>query len=127
MQLAYTILYVPDVRRAVAFYEQAFGLQRGFVDEEGGDFATLNTCSTALSFCSLALLEKLGKTPGRPDPSKPCFEIAFTTDDVPAAVERAVAAGATLLQAPEVMPWGQTVAYVSDPEGFWVELCTAMG
>ena len=32
-----------------------------------------------------------------------------------------------MLQVPEIMPWGQTVAYVSDPEGFWVELCTAMG
>ena len=44
-----------------------------------------------------------------------------------AAVTRAVQAGATLVQAPEAMPWGQTVAYVADPDGFLVELCTPMG
>ena len=28
------------------------------------------------------------------------------------------------LQAPQDTPWGQTVAYVLDLNGFWVELCT---
>ncbi|MDR7307276.1 hypothetical protein J2X15_002563 [Rhodoferax saidenbachensis] len=27
----------------------------------------------------------------------------------------------------EVMPWGQTIAYVADSNGFLVELCTPMG
>ena len=31
MKFAYTILYVPDVVRAIEFYERAFGFQRGFV------------------------------------------------------------------------------------------------
>lgn len=35
MKLAYTILYVPDVVRAIEFYERAFGFQRGFVHESG--------------------------------------------------------------------------------------------
>ena len=35
--------------------------------------------------------------------------------------------GARLVQAPEAMPWGQTVAYVADLEGFLVELCTPVG
>ena len=126
MQLGYTILYVPDVRRSVAFYEQAFGLQAAFVDESG-DFATLATGATALSFCSRSLLERLGKTPGRPDRAQPCFEIALTTEDVPAALARALGAGAALIQPPEQMSWGQTVAYVADPDGFWIELCTPMG
>ncbi|GLS14968.1 MULTISPECIES: VOC family protein [Hydrogenophaga] len=126
MQLGYTILYVPDVRRSVAFYGQAFGLAPSFVDE-AGDFATLATGSTALAFCAHSLLASQGKTPGAPDRMRPCFEIALTTEDVPAALERAVSAGAQLIQAPEEMPWGQTVAYVADPDGFWVELCTPMG
>lgn len=126
MQLGYTILYVDDVRAAVDFYGRAFGLAPRFV-HEGGDFGELDTGSTALAFCANSLLRQLGKTPAAPDPERPCSEIAFTTADVPAATERAVAAGATLLQAPEQMPWGQTVAYVRDPFGFWVELCTPMG
>lgn len=126
MQLGYTILYVPDVRRSVAFYEQAFGLKPAFVDD-GGDFAAMATGTTALSFCALSLLEQQGKTPGRPDRARPCFEIALTTDDVQAALDQALAAGAALVQPPEVMPWGQTVAYLADPDGFWVELCTPVG
>ena len=45
---------------------------------------------------------------------------------VPAAVERAVAAGARLVQGAEQMPWGQTVAYVADINDALVELCTPM-
>jgi predicted enzyme related to lactoylglutathione lyase len=123
MQLSYTILYVNDVRASVDFYQRAFGLAAGFVDE-AGDFATLATGGTALSFCAVSLLEKQGKHAGRPDPQRPCFEIAFTTTDVDGALAQAVAAGAKLIQEPQRMPWGQTVAYVADPEGFWVELCT---
>ena len=126
MQLGYTILYVPDVRRSVAFYQQAFGLQPAFVDE-AGDFATMATGATALSFCAVSLLEQQGKTPGRPDRERPCFEIALTTTDVDAALDKALAAGAQLVQPVQQMPWGQTVAYVADPDGFWVELCTPMG
>ena len=55
------------------------------------------------------------------------MEIGFTVADVPAAYERAVAAGARPMAAPLTKPWGQTVAYVRCPDGTLVELCTAMG
>lgn len=64
--------------------------------------------------------------PQTADVKAPSFEIAFTTDDVAAAVVRAVAAGAPLMQPPEQMPWGQTVAYVADLDRFLVEICTPM-
>ncbi|HEX5784687.1 MAG TPA: VOC family protein [Burkholderiaceae bacterium] len=126
MKLGYTILYVPDVRASLRFYEQAFGLATKFL-HEGGDFGELDTGGTSLAFCSLNLLQQMGKTPGRADVARPVSEVALVTADVPAAFARAVAAGATPLQAPEDMPWGQTVAYVADPDGFWVELCTPVG
>lgn len=125
MQFAYTILYVHDVTASLAFYEAAFGWPRQLL-HESGDWGELATGSTTLAFCSRRLLEQMGKHPQRPDASAPCFEVAFTTHDVQAALDRAMQAGATLLQAPEQMPWGQTVAYVSDPEGFWIEICTPM-
>ncbi len=126
MKLGYTILYVPDVRASLRFYEQAFGLATKFL-HEGGDFGELDTGGTSLAFCSLNLLQQMGKTPGRADVARPVSEVALVTADVPAAFARAVTAGATPLQAPEDMPWGQTVAYVADPDGFWVELCTPVG
>lgn len=126
MKLGYTILYVEDVAGSLAFYERAFDLRTVFLDE-GGDFGQLDTGDTALAFCSRRLLRTLGKHPAAPDRNAPCFEIAFTTDDVPAAYARAVAAGAIPIQAPETVPWGQIVAYVADPNDFLVEICTPVG
>lgn len=50
MKFAYTIIYVQDVAASLAFFERAFGLQRGFVSP-GGEFGTLATVETSLSFC----------------------------------------------------------------------------
>jgi lactoylglutathione lyase len=126
MQFAYTIVYVEDVPATIAFYEAAFGLTRRFV-HEAGDYGELDTGATALAFSSLRLMRELGKNPQRASASAPSFEVAFTTADVPAAVQRAVAAGARLVQAPERMPWGQTIAYVADRNDALVELCTPVG
>lgn len=123
MQLAYTILYVDDVRRSVAFYERAFGLSPRFV-HDSGDYGEMETGSTALAFSSRALMRQLGKHPQQARSDAPCFEVAFTTADVSQALERAVSAGAILVQSPQQMPWGQTLAYVADLDGFLVEICT---
>ena len=127
MKFGYTILYVENVKNTLAFYEAAFGFKTRFFDAEGEDFGELETGATALAFCSRDLLRKMDKKPTPPDPHAPCSEIALTTDDVPAALARALAAGATLMQDVERMSWGQTIAYVADPNGFLVELCTPMG
>ncbi len=126
MKLGYTILYVGNVQRSLDFYTKAFGFSIKFLHESGG-YGELDTGATTLSFSSRQLMTELGKKPQPADPKAPCFEIALTTDDVAAAVARAVAAGATLVQEPHDMPWGQTVAYVSDLDGFLVEICTPMG
>ena len=43
------------------------------------------------------------------------------------AWHRALEAGAVKVTSPQVKPWGQTVAYVRDPEGMLVEICTPVG
>jgi len=126
MKLGYAILYVDDVPATLAFYEAAFGQATRFLHESGG-YGELETGATALAFASRTMLAELGKRTQAPDAAAPSFEIAFTTDDVPAAVRRALAAGATMVQDAQAMPWGQTLAYVSDANGFRVELCTPMG
>lgn len=123
MILRYTILYVGDVAAALAFYERAFGLKRGFL-HDSGDYGELATGATKLAFSSTALMRQLGKAPGRPSPAAPVFEIAFETGDVAAVFARAVAAGAAPVQAPCEEPWGQTTAYVSDADGYLVEICS---
>lgn len=126
MIFRYTILYVEDVAATLDFYGRAFGLPTGFL-HESGDYGELVTGGTKLAFSSRALMRELGKDPVPPQPKAPVFEIALETDDVEAALDRALAAGAQLVQAPRHEPWGQTTAYVTDPEGYLVEICTAMG
>ncbi len=123
MQFGYTILYVDDVASTLDFYVKAFGLPTRYV-HESGSYGELETGATALAFVSHSLLRQIGKTPQAPALDKPTSEIALVTEDVAAATERALAAGAKLVSEPQQMPWGQTIAYVGDLNGFLVELCT---
>jgi lactoylglutathione lyase len=123
MQFGYTILYVDDVASTLDFYGKAFGLATRYT-HESGSYGELETGATALAFVSHALLRQIGKTPQAPTLDKPTSEIALVTDDVAAAVQRAIDAGATLVQEATEMPWGQTIAYVGDRNGFLVEICT---
>lgn len=129
MKLGWVIYYVEDVAATLAFYEKAFGFQRGMLSE-GGEFGTLQTGGTELAFCAESFLEAEGdmvfELMRRDRPLLP-FEIAFTTKDVEGAYLKAVAAGATPLIAPKAKPWGQVVSYVRDLNGFHIEICSPMG
>lgn len=126
MKFKYTILYVESVGNSLDFYQSAFGLKPRIL-HESGDYGELDTGATTLSFSSRALMKQLGKSPARAEAAAPVFEIAFETGDVPAALEKAMAAGAKLVQKTEQMPWGQTTACVSDPDDYLVEICTPVG
>ncbi len=126
MQFSYTILYVEDVAATLAFYEKTFGFKQKML-HESGDYGELDTGATTISFSSLRLMQEIGKNPHPPVMDAPSFEIAFTVNNVPEALTKAVNAGAKLVQKPEQMPWGQTTAYVTDINGFLVELCTPIG
>ena len=128
MKLGYTIVYVPDVARAVAFYQAAFGLVCRFQTPEG-DYAEMETGATTLSFAAETLAASHGFDflPNRPDVLPAGIEICLITPDVAAAHARAVAAGAVNLALPKAKPWGQMVSYVRDPNGVLVELATPMG
>jgi lactoylglutathione lyase len=53
------------------------------------------------------------------------FELFVYVDDVDRSVEDVRAAGAAVLRDPADMPWGERVAYVSDPDGNPVALAQA--
>ena len=131
MNFAYTIVYVPDVAASLAFFERAFGLKPRFLHESGA-YGEVDTGAggTTLAFVDHATARDSVQhdyVAAHASPQPLGMEIGFTVADVPAAYERAVAAGARALAAPVTKPWGQTVAYVRCPDGTLVELCTAMG
>ena len=128
IKFSYTILYVRDVTSTITFYEQAFGFERKFVTPDN-DYAELVTGATSLAFASVDLAKSnLSKGFIESSAEKQPFgmEIGFVTDDVENTVYNALKAGATLVEKPKTKPWGQMVAYVSDPDGFLIEICTAI-
>lgn len=129
MQFRWAIVYVRDVEASVAFYERAFGVGLRFA-APGGEYAELETGDTALGLASNAMAATNFAPPIRQnDPALPPagYEIGFEVDDVAAAYAHAVEAGATPLAEPVEKPWGQTVAYVRDPDGIIVELGSPTG
>ena len=129
IKFAYTILYVSDVEKSVAFYEKTFLFTTKFISPDS-TYAELITGETTLSFAHKSLA-----TSNIPEgfqesslSTKPfAIEIGFTTDEVEALVKQSIEAGATLVAQPKQKPWGQIVAYVRDIDGFLIELCTPMG
>jgi catechol 2,3-dioxygenase-like lactoylglutathione lyase family enzyme len=130
LSLGYVILYVKDVSASLAFYEKAFGLARRFFhDDNGKAYGELETGAARLAFATVALAEEHLKqeiTAAAPNKPPLGFEIALVTAKVPELFAQAVKAGAVPVGEPTTKPWGQTVAYVRDNNGFLVELCTPM-
>ena len=129
--LGYVIVYVADVRSSLDFYRAAFGLVERFITPEG-DYGELDTGTTILAFAAADLARSNldpagGFSPLDPTGPPPGISITLVTDDVGATVASALAAGARPYVEPVVKPWGQTVAYVLDPDGALVEIATPVG
>lgn len=128
VKFGYTILYVSDVTKSIQFYEKAFGLERKFITPQH-DYAELITGETTLSFASRELADS-----NLPEgfieanlQAKPFgIEVGFVTDEIEEVLEKAITAGATVVSPLTSKPWGQQVVYLRDPDGFLIELCTAV-
>jgi len=125
MRLGYIIVYVPDVVEAVTFYEHAFGLVRRFV-HDSGQYGEMETGATALAFAAEEFVSSSGHgfRRNRPEDTAAGAEVALVAVNVAESFRRAVAAGASPVVEPVQKPWGQTVSYVRDRNGFLVEICS---
>jgi len=129
IKFGYTIFYVTDVTKSIEFYEQAFGFTRKFITPEG-DYGEMLTGETTISFASTEFANSNlegGFIQSEINNQPFGIEIGLLTPDVSNAITKAIAAGAKLISEPTQKPWGQTVAYIRDINGFLVEICTPMG
>ena len=94
MHFGYTIVYVPDVEAAVAFYENAFGFRKRF-NADDWDYAELESGDTTLAFAAEKMADLLGFsiTPNRADGTAAGIELAFVTEDEAEHFRRATDAG----------------------------------
>jgi lactoylglutathione lyase len=115
------VVYVDDVQASSAFYQSAFGLSVRFMTPEG-DYAELETGSTALALCNRALGRE--STGLALDSRYPMSNITLVVEDVATLWQQAIESGARPQKPPATKPWGQVTAYVLDPDGHLVELAT---
>lgn len=111
----FPIITCSDVRAALRFYREHLGFQPTyrFPDEGEALFVALTLDGAALGLTSSDFEPLHGRSPGA---SSSGFELCVTTDDVDAAVESLGAAGVPIPVAPTDQPWGERVAYVTDPD-----------
>jgi predicted enzyme related to lactoylglutathione lyase len=122
--IAFTKLVVHDLEGLAAFYAQVYGLHavnrvRGErIGPEEIDEIMLSAHPKA-PFGSLVLLKYLGRGPS---PNGELI-LGFTTDDLPALLERVEAAGGGVTAPIREMPELKLrVAFATDPEGHLAEL-----
>ena len=126
VKLGYTILYVSDVTKSVEFYDCAFGFLRKFITPEN-DYAELLSGETTISFVSLELANsnlKKGFLTSKQNEKPFGIELALVTENVQETIDKALQCGAIIEENPIEKPWGQTVGYIRDIDGFLLEICT---
>jgi len=129
IRFGYTIIYVSSVEEALDFYKRAFGFETKMI-LDSKEWGELDTGDTTLAFAAhemgrINLDDKYQKADINELPFG--IELSFITDNVQAAFDKAVAAGAVPIREPSEKPWGQTVSYVRSIDGTVIEIATQVG
>lgn len=124
MRFSFTFLWVPDVEKAMAFYEEAFGLPVR-VPPQGGEWGLLGDPGHPLGFEAHRIAPQRARgafdeayVRGRPAG----FYLVHDVPELEPAFARAVRAGCTVLSGPELTHVQNHVAWVVDPHGIVIEL-----
>jgi len=123
---AYTILYVKDVPKTLEFYMKAFGFEQKILTPEN-DYGEIVSGPTTLAFANLELGRsnfKKGFIESDLEHKPFGIELAFSTLEVDKLIKKSIDHGAVLLEPSVLKPWGQTVGYVRDINGFIIEICS---
>ncbi|WP_107839892.1 VOC family protein [Metasolibacillus meyeri] len=124
LAMKYVILYVNDFEKTLHFYQHILGLP---VKMQQGTYVEFDTGATTLSINTRgSVREEIGLDVPEALSASQTFEIGFVVADVAATIETLRVQGVTVVKEPVMKPWGQTVAYVADPDGHYIEICTAI-
>lgn len=124
LTMKYVILYVNNFEETIHFYRDILGLP---VKMQQGTYVEFDTGATILSINTRdSVREEIGLDVPNVLSDAQTFEIGFVVDDVQATIETLRTQEVTVVKEPVVKPWGQTVAYVADPDGHYIEICTSV-
>ena len=114
---------VSDLARAEKFYTEIFGLERTFSFPPEGEPMEVGLAFPGQPGGMTLLLARLNDDP-LPDEKSSYGRIVFNTDDARGLADRMIEAGSTLLS--DVgPPGGPIILFLSDPDGYQVELFQA--
>ncbi|AUX45183.1 glyoxalase/bleomycin resistance protein/dioxygenase [Sorangium cellulosum] len=119
----FPMLSTESLGRALDFYEGLLGGVQTFRFPEQGppSFVALRLGESELGLGAIGSGPALHGQPLRPAQGHR-IELCVYVDDVDATVERLRAAAVPVVLEPVDQPWGERVAYVSDPDGNLVML-----
>lgn len=115
--LTHIHLAVRDLQSSLAFYKTVFGMEERFWDGPGMVFLNTPGSKDTITLRQAGLDETIGPAGG-------IGHFGFRLDKeqrLDAAVQAIIAAGGTLLERGEHGP-GDQYAYVTDPDGYVIEL-----
>jgi lactoylglutathione lyase len=108
-------LFVEDLDRAKAFYQDVFGLKPVYEDKESAVFRFQNTGINLLKVGAARELVEPAAVAGPEAGARLVFTIGV--DDVDAVCAELAGRGVTLLNGPLNRPWGIRTASFTDPGG----------
>jgi lactoylglutathione lyase len=115
-------LFVEDVVRSTAFYQDIFDLKPAYGDDTGAMFRLANT---------LLFVTKSSEAPNMIAPlavgapgNGPRHVFAIIVDDVDAVCAELTGKGVALVNDPEDRSWGMRTANFQDPDGYVWEIAT---
>jgi lactoylglutathione lyase len=116
MGRVFPVVYVRDVSAALRFYRDLLGFEEQYRFPPNGDavYVGLRHDGHDLGVVHESSPQQLI---GRSIGEGPRFELFVYVEDVDASVDGLRGADVPVLRDPEDMPWGERLAFVSDPEG----------
>lgn len=124
LAMKYIILYVRDLEQTMYFYRDVLQLP---VKMQVDTYVEFDTGKTTLSFNTReSVRQDIGLDVADDLKASSTFEIGFVVDNVVATIEQLRQQQVVIVKEPVVKPWGQTVAYIADPDGHFIEICSAI-
>ncbi|MCH7324067.1 VOC family protein [Solibacillus sp. MA9] len=120
--MKYIILYVNDFDKAMKFYNNVLKLpikmqQDTYVEfDTGNTILAINTRKSVIEITGLNIPVSAFTTQ--------TFEVGFVVENVQSTINELKQQGVIIIKEPIIKPWGQTVAYIADPDGHFIEICS---
>jgi catechol 2,3-dioxygenase-like lactoylglutathione lyase family enzyme len=108
-------LFVEDLPGTMAFYQEVFGLEEVYADENSAVYDFGNMSINLLQISEAPGLIEPAAVAGRTSGSR--FQFTIRVEDVDALCTELTARGVSLLNGPMNRPWGIRTASFADPAG----------